>query len=139
MSHIVIDGNMAADPETGVADTGQSWARFRVITNDRYTNRDGTWIDGLAVNYDVAAFRRLAGNAADSLRRGDRVVVAGTLTVKSYRDGDGNERASRDIIADHIGASLALATVTITKNGAAAVAASPDAGANGTDIPRTIR
>ncbi len=75
MSHIVIDGNLAADPETGVADTGQSWARFRVITNDRYTSRDSTWTDGPAVNYTVAAFRRLAGNVADSLHRGDRVGV----------------------------------------------------------------
>ncbi len=139
MSHVVIDGNLAADPETGVADNGQGWARFRVITNDRYTNRDSTWIDGPAVNYNVIAFRRLAGNVADSLHRGDRVVVAGTLTVKSYRDGDGNEHASRDIIADHIGASLALATVTITKNAAAAAAASPDADANGADIPRATR
>lgn len=123
MNHIVIDGNLAANPETGVADNGRGWVRFRVITNDRYTNRDGTWVDGPAVNYNVAAFGRLAQNVADSLHRGDQVLVAGALTVKSYRDGDGNERASRDIIADHIGASLALATAAITRNSAATAAA----------------
>lgn len=116
MSHIVIDGNLAADPDAGVSGKGTAWARFRVITNDRYTDKADTWVDGPPVSWQVTAFRRLAENITDCLHRGDRVVVSGDLTVKSYRDADGNERTSRDIIAGTVGASLSLATVSITRN-----------------------
>ncbi len=120
MSYTVIEGNLAADPETAVAESGTTWSRFRVITNDRYKDRDGDWTDGPAISYQITAFRRLAENVTDTLLKGHRVIVTGPLTVKSYRDSDGNERVSREIIADHIGVSLARATATVTKNPRAA-------------------
>ncbi|WP_051266031.1 single-stranded DNA-binding protein [Nakamurella lactea] len=116
MSYNIIEGDLAAEPETAVAESGTTWTRIRVITNDRYKDRDGIWIDGPPVPYQVTAFRRLAENITDTLHKGNRVVVAGTVTTKGYRDSDGNVRGSREIIADHVGASLALATATITRN-----------------------
>lgn len=116
MSYSIIEGNLAADPETAVAESGTTWTRFRVITNDRYKDRDGIWVDGPAMPYQVTAFRRLAENITDSLHKGDRVIVAGTVTTKGYTDSDGNVRAARDIVADHVGVSLTLATAAVTRN-----------------------
>lgn len=125
-TNIIIAGHLAADPESAVADSGTSWTRFRLITNDRYKDQHGTWVDGPPVAYRVTAFRRLAENITDTLRTGHGALVAGRLTVKSYRDADGNDRTTREILADHVGADLARATATITKNAAATVDDNPD-------------
>jgi single-strand DNA-binding protein len=63
-----------------------------------------------------SAFHRLAENAATTLRKGDPVLVAGTETVTEYTDRDGNPRTGREIIADHLGVSLAFATAAIHRN-----------------------
>ena len=112
----ILTGHLAQDPETGVSDTGTSWTRMVVMTNDRYQDRSGDWVNGPAVAYRVSTFRRLAENTANCLHTGDPVLVAGAVTTKEYRDRDGNHRVGRDMIADYVGADLSHATADITRN-----------------------
>ena len=123
--HIVLAGNLAQDPDAGISDAGVSWTRMTVITNDRYRDRNGDWTNGPAVRYRVTVFRALADNAANSLHVGDPVLVAGQLTTREYRDTNGDIRLSRDVIADHLGADLARATVTFSRNSRAIGADEP--------------
>ncbi|MET3803956.1 single-stranded DNA-binding protein [Nakamurella sp. UYEF19] len=110
-------GHLAADPEHGMSPNGIPYTRFVVISNDRYTDRNGEWVSGPAVATRVSTFRQLAVNIADCLHTGSPVVVSGTLTTKFYRDKNtGEQRPSRDLTADYVAANLANATVTITKN-----------------------
>ena len=88
-----------------------------VITNDRYRNRAGDWTAGpAAVRQRVTAFHRLAENAAITFRKCAPVLVAGTETVTDYTDRDGNPRTGREIIADHLGVSLAFPTADVHRN-----------------------
>ena len=115
-SHITSDGSLAEDPAFGTSDAGVCYTRLVVITNDRYRDRAGDWTTGPAVRHRVTAFRRLAENAANTFRKGDPVLVAGTQTVTEYADCDGNPRIGREIIADHLGLSLAYATADVHRN-----------------------
>ena len=115
-SHITFDGNLAEDPEFGTSDAEVSYARLVVITNDPYRDRAGEWSTGPAVRHRVTAFRRLADNAANTFTKGDPVLVAGTQTVTEYTDRDGNPRTAREVIADHLGVSLAFATADVHRN-----------------------
>ena len=48
----------------------------------------------------VTAWRHLAENAAESLSRGDRVIVQGRLRQKSYESQEGEKRTSLELYAD---------------------------------------
>src|SRR5690606_22983134 len=100
------------------------------------TNR---WEDAGTVFHRVAVFNQQARHVANSLRKGDSVVVAGDLRFGTYTDKDtGNSRETRDIIADNIGASLKFADVNVQRtpkaNGPEAYATGPTATPAGTGV-----
>ena len=106
---ISIAGNLVADPELSVAESGVAHAKLRVAVNQRIQGADGTWQDGEPVFHNVSAFRALAENSASSLRKGDPVTVAGELEFRSY-EKDGERREARRIVADTIGPDLRFGT-----------------------------
>ena len=76
-------------------------AHFRVGSTPRWVDRrTGQWVDGTTVWYSVTAWRGLARNCADSLRRGDPVAVHGRLppaatsTTTAWRSPTSRSRPS---------------------------------------------
>jgi single-strand DNA-binding protein len=102
---ISITGNLVADPELTISESGVAHTKLRVAVNQRIQGTDGTWRDGEPVFHNVSAFRALAENVANSLKKGDPVHVAGELEFRAY-DKDGERRESRRIIAETIGPDL---------------------------------
>ena len=56
-----------------------------------------------------------AEHVAESLTRGDRVVVQGRLRQRSFETRDGDKRTVVELDVDEIGPSLRYATVKVTK------------------------
>ena len=56
-----------------------------------------------------------AEHVAESVARGDRVVVQGRLRQRSFETRDGDKRTVVEIDVDEIGPSLRYATAKITK------------------------
>ncbi len=67
--------------------------------------------------YDLVCFGDLAERVAESLTKGDRVVVVGRLEEDRYTARDGTERTTAKLVADDIGASLRFATVKVERVG----------------------
>ncbi|MFE4545137.1 single-stranded DNA-binding protein [Arthrobacter sp. NPDC056727] len=118
---INIAGNLVADPELTVGESGVAHAKLRVAVNQRFQGADGTWQDGEPVFHNVSAFRALAENAATSLKKGDPVTVAGELEFRSY-EKDGERREARRIVADAIGPDLRFGTAAYQRTSHAAAA-----------------
>jgi len=114
---VTIEGNLTGDPEHGTGETGTEYSRFTVAVNDRKLNATtGVWEDAGTVFHRVVVFDKQSRNVADSLRRGDNVLVAGELRFGSYIDKEtGNSRETRDIVADNVGASLKFTGVEISR------------------------
>lgn len=117
---LTIDGNLTADPETGVSASGKPWARLRVAVNDRrLSETTNQWEDAGTVFHDVAVFGKQAEHVARSLHEGDTVLVAGKLRFGMYDNPDtGQVRETRQIIADTVAVSLRYRDVTIDRAGA---------------------
>ncbi|GAA5192307.1 hypothetical protein GCM10023346_13970 [Arthrobacter gyeryongensis] len=123
---ISIAGNLVANPELTYGESGVAHTKLRVAVNQRIQGPDGTWQDGEPVFHNVAAFRALAENAANSLKKGDPVTVAGELEFRSYEKA-GEKREARRIVADTIGPDLRFGTAVYQRS-AHTAAAGPDAG-----------
>lgn len=106
---VSIAGNLVADPELSIGESGVAHAKLRVAVNQRIQGADGSWHDGEPVFHNVSAFRALAENAATSLKKGDPVTVTGELEFRSY-EKDGERREARRIVADTIGPDLRFGT-----------------------------
>lgn len=111
-----IEGNLAADPETGVSKEGRHWTRMRVAAD---TGRDQSpdW-------YSVVSFGKLAQESAAALHKGDRIVAAGNVRQRQWQTKDGDPRTDVLLYADHIGASVRFGGVTL--NRAATPAPTPE-------------
>jgi single-strand DNA-binding protein len=113
---ITIVGNLTDDPELRFTPSGVAVASCRVAVNRRTRNQQtNEWEDKLDGYFTVNVWRDHAENIAESLSRGNRVLVTGRLTSRSYQDKEGQTRWVTEIEADEICPSLRWATAQITK------------------------
>lgn len=113
---ITVIGNLTADPEIRFTSTGVPVTAFTVASSPRvYDQATGQWKDGDALFLRCSAWRELAEHAAETLRRGTRVIVTGRLKQRSYETSEGDKRTVYEVDADDVGASLKFATAEIRK------------------------
>jgi single-strand DNA-binding protein len=114
---ITVVGNATGEPQLKFTSTGTAVASFTVASTARlYDKQAGAWRDGDTLFIRVNAWRAMAENASDSLRKGVRVVVTGRLRQTSWTGDDGAQRTGLEIDADDIGVSLRWATAHITRS-----------------------
>lgn len=111
---VSISGNLVADPELTYGESGVAHAKLRVAVNQRLQNADGSWRDGEPLFHNVSAFRALAENVANSLKKGDPVAIGGEMEFRHY-DKDGVQHEAHRIVADTVGPDLRYGTVAFQR------------------------
>ena len=113
-NHTTIVGNLVDDPELRFTSSGIAVANLRVAVTQRI-QQDGEWRDGDTSFLKVNVWRGQAEHLADSLTKGDRVMVTGRLRQRSWETPEGEKRSVTEIEADEVGASLKFATAKIER------------------------
>jgi single-strand DNA-binding protein len=113
-NHTTIVGNLVDDPELRFTNTGIAVANLRVAVTQRI-QQDGEWRDGDTSFLRVNVWRGQAEHLADSLSKGDRVMVTGRLRQRSWETPEGDKRSVTEVEADEVGASLKWATAKIER------------------------
>jgi single-strand DNA-binding protein len=113
-NHTTIVGNLVDDPELRFTNTGIAVANMRVAVTQRI-QQDGEWRDGDTSFLKVNVWRGQAEHLADSLAKGDRVMVTGRLRQRSWETPEGDKRSVTEIEADEVGASLKWATAKVER------------------------
>ena len=111
---VTIVGNVTRDPELRYLTSGTALASFGVAWNNRYKNNAGEQVEDTSF-FDVTCWRDLADNVAESIRKGDRVIVFGRLDQRSWETQDGDKRSKVEIVADEVAPSLRWATAKVEK------------------------
>lgn len=112
---ITVAGLIATPIKNTTTADGLEISSFRLASNSRrYDRAAQAWVDGETNWFTITTFRQLASNVRASLDKGHRVVVAGRLRVREWRDG---EKLGRDVevIADAIGPDLAWGRAHYTR------------------------
>ncbi len=109
-------GNLTADPELRFTQNGAAVANLTVASTPRmFDKQTGQWRDGDPLFMRCTIWRDPAEHVAESLTRGDRVVVQGRLRQRSFETREGDKRTVVELDVDEIGPSLRYATVKVTK------------------------
>jgi single-strand DNA-binding protein len=111
---IHVAGNLTADPELRFTSSGAAVASFTVACTPRRKTDEG-WEDGEATFLRCSAWRQLAENVAESLKRGDLVMVHGLLKQRSYTTAEGEKRTVMEVTADHVGPSLKWKSASVDR------------------------
>ncbi|MDD7921304.1 single-stranded DNA-binding protein [Actinomycetospora callitridis] len=108
---LTIVGNLTDAPDLRYLPSGAGRAGFTVAsTPRRFDRQQGTWTNGDALFLRCVAWGPLAEHAAESLDKGDRVVVTGRLRQRSFETAEGQHRQLIELEVDDLGVSLRYAT-----------------------------
>ncbi|HEY8590215.1 MAG TPA: single-stranded DNA-binding protein [Naasia sp.] len=117
LPEITMAGTLVADPELRFTPSGAAVCSFNIACNSRRKNDRGEWEDGDATFIRGQVWRQMAENVAESLRKGQRVMVTGELRQRSYETREGEKRTVYEVDATEIGASLKFAVARVEKAG----------------------
>jgi single-stranded DNA-binding protein len=106
-AHFSVVGFVATLPKSGMTKTGTPTLSMRVGWTPRIFDRSTSeWTDQPSSFITVQCYKKAAEHGYVCLRRGDPVVVRGTLRVREYVDQNGVRRSSVEVHADSIGHDL---------------------------------
>ena len=127
-NQVTVVGNLTDDPELRYTPNGAAVCKFRIAVNRRMPDGSGGWKDGETSFFSVNCWRALAENAAESLTRGSRVIVAGRLNYRAWENQEGQKRSAIEIEADELGPSLKWATAKVERQSRSSATSGSDWG-----------
>jgi single-strand DNA-binding protein len=109
---ITVVGHVAWPPRLRTLAGGTVVADFRVaMTPTRFDKVTSSWVEQETLWFGVTCWRTLAEHAALSFNKGDRVIVSGNLSTRSWKGKEGEDRNSLEIDATSLGMDLSRGPV----------------------------
>lgn len=114
---ITIIGNLTGDPELKYTPSGKPVTDVRIASTPRvYDKATNKWVDGDGLFLTCNIWGEMALNAAETLTKGMRVIVQGTLAQRTYENRNGEKRTVYEVRVDEVGPSLKFATAQVRRN-----------------------
>ncbi len=111
---VTIIGNLVEEPELRYTQSGVPMVKVRVAVNRRWRDQSGEWQEETGF-FGGTLWREAAENASESLQKGMRVIVTGSLEQRNWETKEGDKRSVVEIRIDELGPSLRWATAAVTK------------------------
>jgi single-strand DNA-binding protein len=99
INKIILVGNLGKDPEVRYAQSGIAVCKLRLAVTERVKDGDDGWKDATEW-FTITTFGKTAENAGQYLQKGRQVYVEGRLKSDKYKDKEGVERTSVEVIAN---------------------------------------
>ena len=100
LNKIFIMGRLTRDPELRRTQTGTPVASFTLAVDRDF--KDKSTGERATDFIDVVAWRSTAEFVAKYFTKGRMAVVEGRLQIRDWKDKDGNNRRSAEVVADNI-------------------------------------
>ena len=99
LNKIDLMGRLTADPELRRTEKGIEVASCAVACDRDIKDKDGNRATDF---FDVVAWRGAAKFLCDYWCKGDMIAVSGRLQTRSWKDRDGNNRHSVEIVSENL-------------------------------------
>ena len=113
---ITLRGLVATTPRHIVTSDGLPITSFRLSsTTRRFDRTENRWIDGDTNWYTITAFRQLAVNAAQSISKGQRIILTGVVRIREW-ESDERSGTNVEVESESIGHDLAWGTAVFSRS-----------------------
>ena len=99
LNHIVLMGRLTRDPELRHTGSGLAVASFSLVVDRDYKGQSGEKETDFV---DIVAWRSTADFVSKFFTKGRMAVVEGRLQLRDWKDKDGNNRRSAEVVAEHV-------------------------------------
>ena len=100
LNRIVIMGRLTRDPELRRTQNGTAVTSFSLAVDRDFKSRDS---GEKATDFiDVVAWRQTAEFVCQYFTKGRMAVVDGRLQIRDWKDREGNNRRSAEVVADNV-------------------------------------
>lgn len=99
LNRITIMGRLTRDPELRRTGSGVAVASFTLAVDRDFTSKGNEKETDFI---DCVAWRQTGEFVSKYFAKGRMAVVSGSLQIRKWKDKDGNERRSAEIIADSV-------------------------------------
>jgi single-strand DNA-binding protein len=100
VNKVIIVGNLGRDPEVRYSQAGMAICNFSVAVTERVKDGD-SWKEATEW-FRVVTFGKTAENAGQYLQKGRQVYVEGRLRTSKYKDKEGVEKTSVEVICNQL-------------------------------------
>ena len=111
-STVTLVGNLSQDPELKFLNSGQAVVKVSLAVNREWTDKQGTKQKQTSF-FSGDAFGTLAENIANSVKKGDRVIVTGRIEQRSWETEKGEKRSVVEIKIEAFGPELRFASAIV--------------------------
>ncbi|MCE9500745.1 MAG: single-stranded DNA-binding protein [Leptospira sp.] len=101
IAHIVLDGNLTADPELKKTPNGKSVSTFSIAVNHTDSKDEEGKSDDVSF-LDVEAWENTAERCAEFLKKGRGVTVIGNIKQDRWKSPDGTPRTKLKVVASSV-------------------------------------
>ena len=99
MNEINLTGRLTRDPELEETPSGIPRCRFSIAVRRDYANSDGEYLTDF---FDCTAFRSTAEAISKYCKKGEKILVNGTVQMRTYEDNQGIKRKAIDVVAQRV-------------------------------------
>ena len=99
LNHIVLMGRLTRDPELRHTGSGIAVASFSLAVDRDFKSQGGEKETDFI---DIVAWRSTADFVSKFFTKGRMAVVEGRLQIRDWKDKDGNNRRSAEVVAEHV-------------------------------------
>ncbi len=101
LNRVILLGNLGADPELRMTNSGSAVLKLRLATSETYLDRNKQRQERTEW-HSVIVWGRRAEALGKFLGKGDRLLVEGSLRTSSYDDKEGNKKYRTEVIANNV-------------------------------------
>lgn len=98
LNKVVLQGRAVADPDIRTIPNGSKVASLRIAVDRNYRTKDSASSDF----FNVTVWRTTAEFVERYVKKGQLIIVEGSLQNKEWVGSDGKKRTAVDVVADNI-------------------------------------
>lgn len=97
---ITLIGHLGQDPISSKTDAGTSMTRFSLATNEYYRDKKGELVTRTEW-HNCIVWGQLAERLATQLKKGQEVIITGSINYRDWQDDQGVKRRSCNVKVQH--------------------------------------